>query len=176
LKSIRNYSPLTPRTTLNLPTISGLHHQIDAIVREGSSIYHLIECKFTQNADIEELYALNSKLIDYTLAARKKGQKQQFFGYFLAGRVGVNDNFYQYAISWGISLIVPHGLPPLSYMLHQSNPESILHSKIEKLMNSASGTDLNRILAERTGADQLLFQWQSISQLWVSEQNDSKSL
>jgi hypothetical protein len=87
ISKISGLKALPPRTTLSLPTVSGLQHQIDVVVRDGASIYHLIECKFKKSFDIEEIYALNAKLLDYTFGAMKYGHNHVFKGYLLGATI-----------------------------------------------------------------------------------------
>jgi hypothetical protein len=166
------YKTSPPRTTLKLRTVSGLSHQIDVIVAEGVSTYHLIECKFTKLAGIEEMYALNAKLLDYAFGALGAQQKSVFRGYFLTGLTGVNENFYKFAIAWGITPIVLNGIPPLEYIAYKTPKDSSLYPKIAKLMEETVSTDIKRTASQRRNADQLLAKWRVFHTLWKQEGYD----
>jgi hypothetical protein len=166
------YKASPPRTTLKLHTVSNLNHQIDIIVAEGVSTYHLIECKFTKSANIEEVYALNAKLLDYAFGALRAQQNSVFRGYFLTGLTGVNKNFYKYAITWGITPIVLNGMPPLEYIAYKTPKDSTLRPKICKLMEETAGTDIKRFTSQRISGDQLFSQWRLLYTLWKQEGYD----
>lgn len=166
------FKPFPPRTTLKLNTVSGLFYQIDVVVLEGQSTYHLIECKFTKTANIEELYALNAKLLDYAFGAQKAGQKLTFKGYFVTGLTGVNDNFYQYSIAWGITPIILGGIPPLEYMIQKTPKETPLHRQMVSLLEETTGTNIKKIISQSKKADLLFKQLGLCHQLWKQNGNN----
>jgi hypothetical protein len=162
-----------PRNTLKLGTLSRLYHQIDVVVIEGGSTYHLIECKFIKAADIEELYALNAKLLDYAIGSLRSGLSINFRGYYLTGLTNVNDNFYQYSIAWGITPIVLGGLPPLEYMAQKTPKGCSLYRQIIGLLEATKTTDVKRFTTRPQNADQLFTQWRRCHQLWKQEGYDT---
>lgn len=173
-QKLATLKPLLPRYTLKLPTVSGLHHQIDVIVREGTSGYHLTECKFKQSVSIEELYALNAKLLDYAFGAMIRAQKTQFRGYFFTTSPKVNDNFHKYALAWGIVLVAPGGPPPLEHMLSKAKPDTALHDQLTTLVEKTSGgTQPAELAASPREAEKLLAQWRACYQYWKREGYDS---
>ena len=135
---VSNLGPFPPRYTLRLPTVSGLCHQIDVVVREGSAGYHLIECKLEQSTDVAEIYALNGKLLDYAFGARVRNQRTQIRGYFLTTSSRVSDGFCKYALAWGISLIAPGCPPPPEYMLAKTKPNTTLHRQLTRFVGKAT--------------------------------------
>lgn len=166
------YKTSLPRTTLKLETVSGLQHQIDVVVREKISIYHLIECKFTKSSNIEEMYALNAKLLDYSIGAMKAKQKLSFRGYFVTGLTEVNDNFYQYALAWGITPIVLNGLPPLEFLAHETVNNPDLSRQILKLLEETSGSDIRRVASQSWKAAHLFALWRLFYHRWKQDKND----
>lgn len=160
---------LPPRYTLKLPTVSGLHHQIDVVVREGPSVFHLVECKFKQSVAIEELYSMNGKLLDYIFGAQIRGQKTRFRGYFLVSPATVTDNFYKYALAWGITLIAPEGPPPLEYMLAKIKPNVALYGQLTRLLERTSGAEFTELISKPRRADRLFAEWRACYQRWKRE-------
>ena len=154
-----------PRYTLKLPTVSGLSYQIDVVVREGSSNYHLIECKFKQSASVEELYAFNAKLLDYAFGAQSRGYKTRVRGYFLTTSE-VSDNFHQYALAWGITLIAPSCTPPAEHMLSKVKPNTPLHSQLTRLVEKTLGAQPFESVARACEIRKLLVEWRSCYQRW----------
>ena len=169
VSKLGGYQASPPRTTPRLKTVSGLPHQIDVVVKQGISTYHLIECKFTKTANIEELFAFNAKLLDYAFGALRAKQNLVFRGYFVTGLTGVNDHFYQYAISWGITPIIVNGLPPLEFMECKTSKDSELHDQILKLQKATGVTDIKGIAYQSQSAKQLVDQWQLIYHRWKQE-------
>ena len=157
-----------PRYTLKLPTLSGLSYQIDVVVREGPSNYHLIECKLKQSASVEELYAFNAKLLDYTLGAQSRGHKTRVQGYFLTTSE-VSDNFPQYALAWGITLIAPGCIPPAEHMLSKVKPDTLLHSQLTRLVEKTSGAQPHESVARACEIEKLLVEWRACYQRWKQD-------
>jgi len=155
-----------PRYTLRLPTVSGLYHQIDVVVREGSSSYHLIECKFEQLTDVAELYAFNGKLLDYSLGAQARHQKTRLRAYFLTASPTVSESFYKYALAWGITVIAPGCLPPPEHMLAKIEPNTTLHRQLTRLVDRTTCISLGELVAKPREADKLLADWRSHYQSW----------
>lgn len=158
-----------PRYTLKLPTVSGLHHQIDVVVQEGTSGFHLVECKFRQSVTIEELYATNGKLLDYVLGAQVRGQKTRLRGYYLVGPTRVNDSFYQYALAWGITLIAPDGPAPLEHMLAKTRPDTALYGQLTRLLQRTSGAEFPGFVTKPCKPHQLLVEWRACYERWKRE-------
>jgi len=158
--------PFLPRYTLPLPTASGLPHQIDVVVRERSYVYHLIECKFKQSVNIEELYALNAKLLDYAFGAQVREQKTRFRGYFFTTYPKVNENFLRYALAWGIVLIAPGCPPPLEHLLANTTPDTPLYNQLIRLVRKTSGTQLGEFATKPREASRLLSEWNACHRQW----------
>lgn len=157
-----------PRYTLRLPTVSGLQHQIDVVVSEGPSIYHLIECKFAKSVTIDQLYATNAKLLDYSFGATTREQKTEFRGYFLVSPSKVNDNFYRYASTWGITLVAAGGLPPPEYMIEKIPPhtDAALFEQLVSLSEKTTGGNFTDLLTKPRNAEKLLMEWRACYQKW----------
>lgn len=161
--------PFPPRYTLELPTVSGLYHQIDVVVREGSSGYHLVECKFKQSANIAELYAFNGKILDYAFGAQARDRKTWFRGYFLTTSLSVSKSFYKYALAWGITFIAPGCPPPPEHMLSKTKPNTALHRRLTRLVERAADISLAEFATRPREADKLVAEWCACYQHWGRE-------
>lgn len=158
--------PFPPRYTLQLPTVSGLHHQVDVGAREGAALYHIIECKFKHTVPVEHLYALSAKVMDYAIGARVHGHNSRFRAYMLASPAQCNDNMYRYALAWGITLVAPGNYPPPEYMLAHVPNGTPLASRLERLVKRSAVPTVDDLLAGPRRADELFAEWRNCIQEW----------
>lgn len=166
--------PFPPRYKLKLPTVSGSYHQIDVVVRDGSSGYHLVECKFKQSTDVAELYAFNGKLLDYIFGAKARNQKVRFRGYFLTTSPSVSEGFCKYALAWGITLVAPNASdcpPPPEYMLSRTKPDTALQRRLNRLVERTVDISLAEIATGPREAGKLVADWRVCFQHWRKETN-----
>jgi hypothetical protein len=156
-------TPRPPRTMLQLPTLSGLKQQFDVVIPDGDR-YLIVELKRRSHSEIEQLYAFVGKLLDYALAARLHRTGHLFTGIFVSTATRLNNNFRQFALTYGVWPIAPDLLPC------QIIQEQAVHPGLQQ-----DATDLVRRLdvqlprvalssAARTSASLLLREWQSIAQ------------
>lgn len=122
-------TPRQPRRTLALPTVSGLQHQLDVVVPEGSR-WFIIELKHRSSAQIEQLYAFVAKLLDYALAARLHRTGHEFTGVFVSTAPRLNDHFRQFALAYGVVVIAPD-LPPCQVLEECPEDESVRRDALD---------------------------------------------
>jgi hypothetical protein len=117
---------LPPRTTLNYPTVSGLTHQYDVVMRENNTFY-VIECKRRGVATIDQIFSFNAKILDY---AFKDSFNKNFSikGVFLS-TAELTDNARKYALAHGIIPIDP-SLPPIQFMIDRVKEEDTLYQEL----------------------------------------------
>ena len=104
------FEPNPPRTTLNLPTLSGNVHQFDASFRDSHNEVYVIECKNTREAAMDYVYFFNAKIMDY-LHASQTDHGLSIRGIFLS-TVPVTDNAWRYGIAYGVRVVDPNSPPP----------------------------------------------------------------
>jgi hypothetical protein len=126
---IRGYPGLVvlpPRSTLNYPTVSGLNHQFDVVMRENNTFY-VIECKRRGIASIDQIFSFNAKILDY---AFKDSFNKSFSikGVFLS-TAELTDNARKYALAHGIIPIDP-SLPPIQFMIDRVKEENALYQEL----------------------------------------------
>jgi hypothetical protein len=126
---IRGYpgiAVLPPRSTLNYPTVSGLAHQFDVVMRESNTFY-VIECKRRGIASIDQIFSFNAKILDY---AFKDSFNKNFSikGVFLS-TAKLTDNARKYALAHGIIPIDP-SLPPIQFMIDRVKEEDTLYQEL----------------------------------------------
>ena len=125
---IRKYpvSVFPPRSTLNYPTVSGLRHQFDGIVREGNTFF-VIECKRRGVALIDQVFSFNSKILDYAL---KDSFSSDFRikGIFLC-TAKITENIRKYALAYGI-LPMDSTLPPIEVMLNKTKASDRIREEL----------------------------------------------
>lgn len=117
---------LPPRSTLNYPTVSGLTHQFDVVMRENNTFY-VIECKRRYVATIDQIFSFNAKILDY---AFKDFFNKSFSikGLFLS-TAELTDNARKYALAHGIIPIDP-SLPPIQFMMDKMKEEDPLYREL----------------------------------------------
>lgn len=115
---IRKYpvSVFPPRSTLNYPTVSGLRHQFDGIVKEGNTFF-VIECKRRGVALIDQVFSFNSKILDYALKD-SFSTNFQIKGIFLC-TAEITENIRKYALAYGI-IPIDLTVPPIEFMLDKT--------------------------------------------------------
>lgn len=116
------YDANPPRTTLNLPTLSGNAHQFDATFKQGGEIF-LIECKDTREAAKEYLYTFNAKIMDYVDALESE-QCLSFRGFFVS-TVPVAQSAWRYGLAYEIRIVDPDSPPP-EYVIANCSDESLV--------------------------------------------------
>ena len=120
------FQPNPPRLTLELPTLSGNHHQFDASFQHENN-YYLVECKNTKTAAKDYIYYFYSKILDYIYAT---DDGRQFKGIFVCA-VEVPDSAWRYSIAYGVRVLDPVS-PPLEHMIKTGDK----HVKLQKAMIS----------------------------------------
>jgi len=145
---IRKYpvSVSPPRTTLNYPTVSGLRHQFDVIVREGNTFF-VIECKRREVALIDQVFCFNSKILDYAL----KGSFSSDFrikGIFLC-TAEITENIRKYALAYGI-VPIDSTLPPVELMLDKTDEGDKIRQELIEMKKLLA---LPQPLALKTGCN-----------------------
>lgn len=103
-----------PRSTLPLPTFSGLEYQLDASCAWGQNVC-LIECKRRKLSVREQIYYFNAKIIDYVLGCMSEGRGERFKGLFLS-TAQLDRSSVIYAWAYGMDVLDPYS-PPIGYML-----------------------------------------------------------
>jgi hypothetical protein len=153
-----------PRTTLNLPTLSGNAHQFDSSFQHGGEMF-VVECKNTREAAKEYLYTFNAKIMDY-VDAIKPGQNLAFHGFFLS-TVPVAESAWRYSLAYGIRIVDPLSPPP-EYVLEKYPDDSItvafkniLEKMLELGQSYDAGENAPKILQEYRF---LCSRWKDVSQ------------
>lgn len=158
-------TPRQPRHTLALPTVSGLRHQFDIVVPDGSR-WFTIELKHRSSAQIEQLYAFVAKLLDYALAARLHGTGHEFTGVFVSTAPRLNDHFRQFALAYGVVAIAPD-LPPCQVLEECPQDESVRRDAVDLARRIEAPLPTVAIQpARRAEAALLVQEWQALAQRW----------
>lgn len=125
-----------PRTTLNLPTLSGNAHQFDSSFKQGGEIF-VVECKNTREAAKEYLYTFNAKILDY-IDALEPGQGLSFRGFFLS-TVPVALSAWRYGLAYGIRIVDPDSPPPEYIVTNCTNKSLVAAFEViqEKMIDLA---------------------------------------
>lgn len=159
--------PTPPRHTLNYPTFSGDTHQFDASFRVGNITY-VIECKKRKMAAKEHIHYFNSKVLDYVLGARARGESFPMKGIFLS-TVEVGEASMIYAIAYGIMIIDPVS-PPIEHMMATVSRNSPLWRALQDLKDKLPNlhvSDFN--VADRRPATDLYNQYRFLRKRWTGE-------
>lgn len=136
---------LTPRHTLDLPTVSGQKHQFDAAYRVEKN-FHVFECKKTKTTPIEDVYYFNAKVIDYALRFNPESTPFLFKGTFVSQSV-VGDQSLNYALAYGLEIIDPV-TPPLEVII-ETVKDTNLKSAVEHFRDTLPR--LEKVLFNKSG-------------------------
>jgi hypothetical protein len=157
-----SFDPNPPRTTLNLPTLSGNVHQFDASFEQGDTIF-IVECKNTKEAAKEYLYTFNAKIKDY-VDALSPGQSLSFRGFFLS-TVQVAYSAWRYGLAYGIRIVDPDSPPP-EYVIANCSDVSLV-SAFEGIQEKM--LDLSFRLDATQNARQVLDEYRFLCSRWKDE-------
>jgi len=159
--------PNPPRYTLDYPTFSGNVHQFDASFRFGNITY-VIECKKRKMAAKEHIYYFNSKVLDYVLGAKVRGESFPMKGIFLS-TVEVGETSMIYAIAYGILVIDPAS-PPVEHMMSTLSEGSALWKALQDLKDKFQSLHVSDFDAtgQRPAAD-LYNHYRFLSKRWMRE-------
>ena len=156
------YEANPPRTTLNLPTLSGNAHQFDASFEQGGEIF-LVECKDTREAAKEYLYTFNAKIMDYVDALEPE-QCLSFRGFFLS-TVPVALSAWRYGLAYGIRIVDPDSPPP-EYIIANCSDESLVTAFVnilEKMLDLAQRNERGLL------APKILEEYRFLCRRWKDE-------
>ncbi len=151
-----------PRTTLNLPTLSGNAHQFDSSFKLGGEIF-VVECKNTREAAKEYLYTFNAKIMDYVDAIEPE-QSLSFRGFFLS-TVPVALSAWRYGLAYGIRIVDPDSPPP-EYVIANCVGESLIaafEDILEKML------ELSQRQAGRQWAPKVLEEYRFLCRRWKDD-------
>lgn len=111
-----------PRRILNLPTLSGVKHQVDCFFTYDRTTC-VIECKRRQFTTIEQVSYFNSILIDYILGLKVQRADHLVNGIFVS-TAPLDDGSLKYCIVYAITVIHPD-FPPIIHMLNTTKDEDL---------------------------------------------------
>lgn len=116
------FRSISARHTLELPTFSGIRHQIDCSF-DIADISYLLECKRRKMSTKDQIHYFNSVIADYTLGLRLKNANRSVKGIFLS-TAAIDDNSLAYSLAYGLSIIDPVH-PPLELLISREKDESL---------------------------------------------------
>lgn len=156
--------PRLPRHTLQLPTLSGLSHQLDLVVSEGLTLF-AIELKHRSLSNIDQLQAFIAKLLDYALAARNLGTGHRFSGVFVSTASSLNDHFRQYALAYGV-LPIAKDLPPCVVLHECPGDPTVRRDALDLSARLAVPLPEATIMRQRNDPSVLLQEWKALALRW----------
>lgn len=151
------------RFGMDIPSSSGLRHEIDKIVWYGNALVvmefkHLIVDSVIKNPFL----IFFGKLLDYYLTMLRLGFKEKLYAIFLTCDKKIPDNVRLFCFTWGIQLVDPSIRPPavleyVSEQLSKYKRQGLLFGFSNEYINSLNRRcrRLNNIV--RKGISEILY-------------------